>query len=161
MGKNGWVLGIEINNLALKGSKEIKNVMRNVGLLRMNGLHLGFKDNVFDCVVFSWNILGNVDGNQRKELIRESIRVLKSGGLVVGSVYSEYSVTAQMEQYMLVGSEEVYYHSKYILRPGEKFESERSSRAELRTIFEDVEGLDILEISRICQTAYGFLLEKR
>ena len=66
-----------------------------------------------------------------------------------------------MEQYMLVGSEEVHYHPKYILRPGENFKSERFSRAELRTIFEDVEGLDILEISKICQIAYGFLLEKR
>jgi 2-polyprenyl-6-hydroxyphenyl methylase/3-demethylubiquinone-9 3-methyltransferase len=98
--KAGRVIGIDTSYSSLVLGQEILSGISNCWLLQMNALHLGFCDNVFDSVVCIQNGISafHVD---RVELIRESIRVAKSGGTVLFSSYSEKFWEERLEWFRL------------------------------------------------------------
>lgn len=84
----GLVLGIDTSFHSLALARHILNERGMCLLLNMDAVYLGFRDNVFDCVICIQNGISAFNVNQR-ELIRESVRVTKSGGMVLFSSYSD------------------------------------------------------------------------
>lgn len=86
--KAAWVIGIDTSYASLRLGQEILSGVSNCLLLQMNALHLAFRDSVFDSAICIQNGISAFHVNQR-DLIRESIRVTKSGGTVLFSTYSD------------------------------------------------------------------------
>ena len=85
--KADFVIGIDtsLNSLILAREK-IKDLL-NCNLMRMDAVHLAFTDKIFDVVLCIQNGISAFHVN-KIELIKESIRVTKSGGIVLFSSYS-------------------------------------------------------------------------
>ncbi len=86
--KASLVIGID-NSLAslFQGIDYLKDYS-NCHLTAMDTLNLGFPDKIFDCVVCIQNGISAFHVNQQ-DLIRESFRVTKPGGVMLFSSYSE------------------------------------------------------------------------
>jgi 2-polyprenyl-6-hydroxyphenyl methylase/3-demethylubiquinone-9 3-methyltransferase len=67
--------------------KQMLTGISNCSLMQMDALQLDFPDNTFDLVVCIQNGISAFHVNQI-DLVRESIRVTKSGGLALFSSYS-------------------------------------------------------------------------
>lgn len=78
-------IDISLGNLQL-GQKTLAHVS-DCSLLNMDAMHLAFRENVFDRVICVQNGISAFHVNQH-DLIRESLRVAKSGGIVLFSTYS-------------------------------------------------------------------------
>lgn len=85
--KAGMVYGIDSSYASLTMARETVEGIPNCVLVTMNALHLSFEKNTFDVVVCIQNGISAFHVDQ-KELIRESIRVVRSGGTVLFSSYS-------------------------------------------------------------------------
>jgi SAM-dependent methyltransferase len=81
-------VGIDTSYESLYLASNIDAENRNVLLICMDALFLGFRDFLFDVVVCIQNGISAFHVDQR-ELIRESIRVTKQGGLILFSTYSD------------------------------------------------------------------------
>jgi 2-polyprenyl-6-hydroxyphenyl methylase/3-demethylubiquinone-9 3-methyltransferase len=86
--KASLVIGID-NSLSslFQGIDFLKNYS-NCHLAAMNAINLGFQDEIFDCVVCIQNGISAFHVN-RQDLIRESFRVTKPGGIMLFSSYSD------------------------------------------------------------------------
>ena len=86
--KADFVIGIDtsLNSLILAREK-IKD-LPNCNLMRMDAVHLAFTDKIFDVVLCIQNGISAFHVN-KIELIKESIRVTKSGGTILFSSYSD------------------------------------------------------------------------
>ena len=82
------VIGIDTSFASLVLASEMLTHIFNCLLLNMNALQLAFKDRVFDCVVCIQNGISAFHVDQR-DLVRESVRVIKPGGRVLFSSYSD------------------------------------------------------------------------
>ena len=84
----GPVIGIDNSwtNLQMAGGR-LAHISK-ISLAAMNARHLGFKPRTFDVVVCIQNGISAFKVDQR-ELIHESIRVTKPGGILLFSTYSE------------------------------------------------------------------------
>lgn len=82
------VIGIDISKSSLELAKKLLKGNLNYQLFQMNAINLEFPNNFFDVVICIQNGISafNVD---KKELIREAVRVTKKGGLVLFSSYSD------------------------------------------------------------------------
>jgi 2-polyprenyl-6-hydroxyphenyl methylase/3-demethylubiquinone-9 3-methyltransferase len=87
-GKAGLVFGIDSSMANLWMAMDELKTLPRCALAAMNALHLGFKSHTFDVVVCIQNGISAFHVDQR-ELVRESIRVTKPGGLILFSTYSE------------------------------------------------------------------------
>jgi len=82
------VVGIDSSLPSLKeAAVELGNIS-NCTLAAMNAKQLGFRDNTFDAVICIQNGISAFHVDQQ-ELIAESLRVVKSGGIVMFSTYAE------------------------------------------------------------------------
>ena len=86
--KAGWVIGIDTSLASLQLAREMLGGISNCHLLCMDAVQLAFRDRVFDCVVCIQNGISAFHVNQQ-DLIRESLRVTKPGGIVLFSSYSD------------------------------------------------------------------------
>jgi len=86
--KVGWVIGIDTSYASLFLGQEMLGDISNCLLLQMNAIHLAFRNHVFDSVICIQNGISAFHVKHR-DLIRESIRVTKSGGTVLFSTYSD------------------------------------------------------------------------
>jgi len=86
--KTKKVIGIDISKSSLELAKKLLKGNLNCQLFQMNAVNLEFPNNFFDVVICIQNGISafNVD---KKDLIREAIRVTKKGGLVLFSTYSD------------------------------------------------------------------------
>jgi 2-polyprenyl-6-hydroxyphenyl methylase/3-demethylubiquinone-9 3-methyltransferase len=82
------IIGIDTSPDSLTLARHILGSRGTYLLVNMNAAHLGFRDKVFDCVVCIQNGISAFNVDQR-ELIRESVRVTRSGGTVLFSSYSD------------------------------------------------------------------------
>ena len=98
--KAGLVIGIDtsIDSLLL-GWKMLKKVT-NCILFEMNAVQLAFPDKLFDLVVCVQNGISAFHVNQQ-DLIRESIRVTRTGGLILFSTYSDKFWQERLEWFQL------------------------------------------------------------
>jgi ubiquinone/menaquinone biosynthesis C-methylase UbiE len=92
--KAGWVVGIDSSVESLSYGREYLGqgqalpLHHHFSLVAMDAVRLGFTDRVFDRVVCIQNGISAFKVNQR-ELIAESIRVVKRGGAALFSSYSD------------------------------------------------------------------------
>lgn len=82
------VIGIDTSLQSLALARHILGDQGKCLLLNMDAVCLAFRDKVFDRVVCIQNGISVFNVNQR-ELIRESIRVTRSGGTVLFSSYTD------------------------------------------------------------------------
>lgn len=85
--KAKWIIGIDTAFDTLVFGKRFLSKIQNCSLIKMNAIHLGFCEKAFDKVICIQNGISAFNVNQ-KELIKESIRVTKYGGLIFFSSYS-------------------------------------------------------------------------
>ncbi len=86
--KAGWVAGIDTSLASLLLAREMIDSISNCHLLCMDAIQLAFRDRVFDCVICIQNGISAFRVNQQK-LIKESLRVIKPGGVALFSSYSD------------------------------------------------------------------------
>ncbi len=126
--------GIDINETSVQLCKE--NLPKNkykVGSIT----ETGYPDSYFDCIVLSFNLLGNLD-NDKDLAIREIRRILKPGGMVLFSTYSQRSEKIQESAYRsLPGFSKVSSKGDYTFAQTEHgpFSSERFDEDKLRKLF--------------------------
>ena len=98
--KANSVIGIDASHASLKLGREKLKGISNCHLLNMDAVRLAFADRVFDIVVCIQNGISAFHVDQRI-LIRESLRVIRSGGIVLFSSYSEKFWDARLEWFRL------------------------------------------------------------
>lgn len=86
--KAGQVVGIDNSYSSLSAAQKTIAGSSNCLLAAMNALHLGFPGNSFDMVVCIQNGISAFHVDKR-ELIRESLRVTRPGGIALFSSYSD------------------------------------------------------------------------
>lgn len=86
--KAAGIIGIDTSRSNLVLGKETLLKVTNCHFVQMNAVKTGFKDHSFHLVVCIQNGISAFHVDQR-ELIRESIRIVRSGGTVLFSSYSE------------------------------------------------------------------------
>lgn len=86
--KAGTVVGLDSSGSSLMQARETIAEISNCVLVKASAVDMNFPDGLFDVTVCIQNGISafHVD---RKELIRESLRVTKPGGIVLFSSYSE------------------------------------------------------------------------
>jgi 2-polyprenyl-6-hydroxyphenyl methylase/3-demethylubiquinone-9 3-methyltransferase len=86
--KSGFVVGIDSSAESLALGQQYLQDISNCLLIRMNARNLLFPDESFDVVLCLQNGISAFHVDQKK-LIREAVRVVKKGGTVLFSSYSE------------------------------------------------------------------------
>ena len=86
--KANLVIGIDTSQDSLTLAKKMIQDIHNCYLLRMDAVQLAFADQTFDVVVCIQNGISAFHIN-KVDLIRESIRVTKTGGTILFSSYSD------------------------------------------------------------------------
>ena len=86
--KAGCVIGIDTSLASLLLGRQLFGNRSDCHMLCMDAVKLGFRDRIFDVVACIQNGISAFHVNQR-ELIRESVRVTKPGGIVLFSSYSD------------------------------------------------------------------------
>jgi ubiquinone/menaquinone biosynthesis C-methylase UbiE len=94
--KSHRVVGIDTSLASLQLAQDELQGISNCDLAAMDAVQLGFRDKIFDVVVCIQNGISAFHVN-RKDLIRESVRVAKSGGIVLFSSYSAKFWNARLE----------------------------------------------------------------
>lgn len=84
----GFVVGIDTSYVSLLCCYETMKDLSDYALLNMDAIHIGLRDQSFDTVVCIQNGISAFHVDQR-ELIRESIRITKSGGTILFSSYAD------------------------------------------------------------------------
>jgi ubiquinone/menaquinone biosynthesis C-methylase UbiE len=86
--KAGYIIGIDTSLISLQMGNEQLSSISNCNLIAANALQLPFPNRLFDAVICIQNGISafHVDWH---DLFQESIRVTKSGGIVLFSSYSE------------------------------------------------------------------------
>ncbi len=130
----GEIHGIDISEGSVKRCKEI---LADCPLYVGTITDTPYRDSCFDTVLLSFNLLGNLN-HEKEAAIREIKRIVKPGGEVLLSVYSENAKEVQEKTYwMLPGFYEVYSEGDYTLGQTKKgkFISERFNWDKLRELF--------------------------
>ncbi|MCX6833914.1 MAG: class I SAM-dependent methyltransferase [candidate division Zixibacteria bacterium] len=83
----GELYGVDTSVASLVLARSVLSEYENVFLAQMNAAHLAFRDHCFDLVVCIQNGISAFHVDQR-QLIQESMRVTKPGGLILFSSYS-------------------------------------------------------------------------
>ncbi len=94
------VIGIDTSPASLRLGRAKLTGISNCHLLNMDAIQLAFADRAFDAVVCIQNGISAFHVNQR-DLIRESLRVARSGGIVLFSSYSDKFWDARLEWFRL------------------------------------------------------------
>lgn len=98
--KARWVIGIDTSLASLLLAKNMLVSILNCHVLNMDAVQLAFCDGIFDRVICIQNGIAAFDVNQ-KDLLRESIRVTKAGGIVLFSSYSDKFWKHRLEWFQL------------------------------------------------------------
>lgn len=102
--KTEKVVGIDNSVSSLILAREKIRNFPNCSLVQANALQLSFKNNSFDLVVCIQNGISAFHVDQKK-LIKESIRVTKSNGIVLFSGYSDKFWKHRLEWFQLQADE--------------------------------------------------------
>lgn len=94
------VIGIDTSQGSLLMARNINKDTPFYHLCRMNAVELGFRNRQFDMVICIQNGISAFKVNQR-ELIKETIRVTRSGGIALFSSYSERFWEARLEWFQI------------------------------------------------------------
>ncbi len=95
-----WVVGIDTSRASLSFAQKRTQNLTNCTLLQMDAVALGFQDRSFDLVVCIQNGISAFKVNP-KDLMKESLRVARKGGMVLFSSYSEKFWKDRLEWFKL------------------------------------------------------------
>ncbi len=93
------VFGIDTSEGSIKLAREFLHSISNIELYKMNAKSLNFNDQMFDVVIAIQNSISAFKVDPY-ELVRESIRVIKRGGKVLLSSYSEKIWEARLDWFI-------------------------------------------------------------
>jgi len=96
----GWVVGIDTARSSLRMGQKLLCETQNSSLMCSDAVRLAFADRSFDLVVCIQNGISAFHVDQR-ELIRESLRVVRPGGLALFSSYAEKFWPDRLEWFQL------------------------------------------------------------
>jgi ubiquinone/menaquinone biosynthesis C-methylase UbiE len=94
------VIGIDTSLASLRLARTVLQRSENCDVLAVDAVHLAFRDRFFDCVICIQNGISAFQVDQ-KTFMKESIRVVKSGGLVLISSYSNKFWKHRLEWFQL------------------------------------------------------------
>ena len=94
------VVGVDTSYGSLVLARDMNGDTPLYELCQMNAVELGFHDRAFDMVVCTQNGISAFKVNQR-DLIKEAIRVTRSGGIALFSSYSERFWEARVEWFQI------------------------------------------------------------
>ena len=85
--ESAMTVGIDTSFPSLRSANDIARILRGCHVLQMDAVRMGFRDHSFDKVICIQNGISAFQVDPR-ELIRESVRVTRPGGLILISTYS-------------------------------------------------------------------------
>lgn len=96
------IIGIDSNKPL--SEKIVKKLLKfkNVEFFCENAVKMHFSDNTFDYVICLGNTFGNFAQNKSK-ILKEIQRVVKKGGKIIISVYSEKALSIRKKEYGKIG----------------------------------------------------------
>jgi ubiquinone/menaquinone biosynthesis C-methylase UbiE len=100
--KTLYVTGIDNDKKAVKDAEKHFDAFPTVKIVYAEAISLPFEDGLFDIVTYLM-ILPNLDTHKEKAL-SEAVRVLKPGGIIILSSFSETAFDERMEVYKKVGA---------------------------------------------------------
>jgi len=150
------VIGVDFSKQLLEKAKENLEGFSNVKLQEMDAQNLLFANNSFNYVVCLDNTFGNMPGIEDK-VISEMKRVVKKGGKVIISVFSDLAKGVQLENYSRIGLLGIKDTGNAVVTDN-GFYSRRFSKKELEDLFESA-GLKPT-ISSVCPVNYLALATK-
>lgn len=83
----GWAIGNDTSQPNLDLALSHLQRARNCSVVRMNAVHMGFRDGAFDAVICIQNGI-SAFGEDRQRLVAEAARVTRIGGTILFSTYS-------------------------------------------------------------------------
>ena len=90
--KNGYkdIIGLDLSSKLIEYAKNyVEKNKLNIEFINGDATKLGFEDNVFDVVIFSYNGMQCIPGkNNRDSILKEVYRVLKPGGLYIFTAHN-------------------------------------------------------------------------
>lgn len=98
------VIGIDTSLSSIEMGKKMLEGVSNITLTQMDAVKLGFENNTFDAVLCIQNGISAFHVNQ-VDLIKESLRVTKAGGLALFSSYSSKFWKHRLEWFQLQSEE--------------------------------------------------------
>ncbi|MFA5211224.1 MAG: class I SAM-dependent methyltransferase [Patescibacteria group bacterium] len=153
------IIGIDIDPEAVKISKEKFVSVPEIKIKEDNVFDLSFSDKEFD-VVFTLITLVNWEDNKIKAL-KEMKRVLKDGGKIIISVYSEDATKNRILQYEDIGLDVKEINgNKIVLDVKNATISEQFSLLDIENMAKEV-NMEINNIEKIEGLAYIFELNKK
>ncbi len=97
-------IGIDTSYDSLKLGRELFPNLKNLTFLQMNGVHLAFPDDCFDVTLCIQNGLSAFKVDQL-DLVGESVRVTRSGGIALFSSYADKFWDDRLEWFQMQADE--------------------------------------------------------
>lgn len=86
-------IGIDLDERMLIEARNRTGHISNVSILYNDALNTAFKDNYFDFVYSTYNLIGSLNEEQREELIREKARLTMPTGLIATITWNQKKST--------------------------------------------------------------------
>jgi len=152
------IVGVDFNSEVLCKAKEKIVSFNNIQLICRNFLDNGLEESSFDCCIFSYNTFGNFHKDKEK-ILKEAIRVTKSGGKIFISVYSEKALAERIKHYTGIYRFKIIDKEKGMMKIFCSFDgvnpiiTEQFSKERLSKIFAKV-GLTDFKIEQLTEISY-------
>jgi len=96
------ISGIDWDKEAVKEAKKNLSKFRNIKIFLEDAQEMHFKNNTFDYIICMGNTFGDF-GTDKLKILKEMKRVIKIGGKIIISVYSEKALKTRLKQYEKIG----------------------------------------------------------
>jgi ubiquinone/menaquinone biosynthesis C-methylase UbiE len=150
----GNITGLDNSQKAVDDANENLKSFRNVHVIIGDAFQLPFEDKSFDIVLLSMTLVNFFE--DKLTALKEMNRVLKDGGKVFVSVYSENALAERLLMYKSVGLKIVYQKEGYI-----EFDngvtSEQFSKNKFEVLANEA-GLKVTNCKEVGDLAYIFSL---
>lgn len=91
----GKIIAIDGNDKMLEEAKVRCDGIENLELKKDDALAMDFPDNSFDLVYASYNLIGDVEPEDKQKLINEMTRVAKPGGRIINMLWKDDKETTE------------------------------------------------------------------
>jgi ubiquinone/menaquinone biosynthesis C-methylase UbiE len=143
------IIGIDKDGERFEKYKKELSKFNNIEVFLEKAQDMHFKDDTFDYVICMGNTFGNF-GKIQKKALSEMKRVVKVGGIIFISVYSENALSARLDVYKKAGLSAKVISEDGTMLLGEHVFSEQFTKQKLRKVFDKAElKADIIELTHI------------
>ena len=150
------VFGIDYSLRMIKKAQTLNGKSQIARLCLMRAEKLGFEDNAFDIVLCLNATFGNMPGIEI-EVLREMKRVVKKGGAIALTFFSEKARDAQLKNYARLGFK-IRHETQNAIMTEEGLYSRRFSKSDLKKLFRE-SGINA-DIASFCPIGYFAILYK-